>query len=155
MSAHNALKAYSNVGVETSVSSADSHKLISMLFQGALLAIANARNGMLRKDIPAKGKAISHAIRIIGEGLQASLDKNVGGKLAQDLDALYDYMSLRLVEANMKNDIAMLDEVTSLLNEIKSRLGQYSSGEQRRRCLSHQPQPAATNKQPALVYGRG
>ena len=112
-------------------------------------------NAMLRKDIPAKGKSITHAIRIIGEGLQASLDKNVGGKLTQDLDALYDYMSLRLVEANVKNDIAMLDEVAGLLNEIK---GAWDSI----RPANNVAMPAVpqrslhlcTNK-PALVYGRG
>jgi len=154
MSAQNALKAYSNVGVETSVSSADSHKLISMLFQGALLAIANGKNAMLRKDIPTKGKSITHAIRIIGEGLQASLDKNVGGKLTQDLDALYDYMSLRLVEANLKNDVAMLDEVSGLLNEIK---GAWDGIRPVNNVAlpAAQPQPAPANKPSALVYGRG
>ena len=153
MTVKNALKAYTYVGIETGVDTADSHKLISMLYQGALLAIANARNGMLRKDIPAKGKAITHAIRIIGEGLQASLDKKVGGKLAQDLDALYDYMSLRLVEANLKNDIAMLDEVASLLNEIK--VAWDSIQPTKSSPPSAIQQQAAMNKQPALVYGRG
>jgi flagellar protein FliS len=154
MTVKNALKAYTHVGIETGVGTADSHKLISMLYQGALLAIANARNGMLRKDIPAKGKAVSHAIRIIGEGLQASLDKKVGGKLAQDLDALYDYMSLRLVEANMKNDIAMLDEVASLLNEIKVAWDSIQPSKASPLPVAPQ-QPAAVNRQPALVYGRG
>ena len=153
MTVKNALKAYTNVGVETSVGSADSHKLVSMLYQGTLLAIANAKNAMLRKDIPAKGKAISHAIRIIGEGLQASLDKKVGGKLAQDLDALYDYMTLRLVEASAKNDIAILDEVAGLLSEIK---GAWDSIRPASVPLpATQPQPAPMNKQPAHVYGRG
>jgi len=154
MTVKNALKAYTNVGVETSVGTADSHKLIAMLYQGALLAIANARNGMLRKDIPAKGKAITHAIRIIGEGLQASLDKNVGGKLAHDLSALYDYMSLRLVEANLKNDIEMLDEVARLLNEIKGAWDSIRPANSVPMAAVPQ-QPAPVHKQAALVYGRG
>ncbi len=153
MTVKNALKAYTHVGIETNVEAADSHKLISMLYQGALLAIANARNAMLRKDIPVKGKSITHAIRIIGEGLQASLDKNVGGKLAQDLHALYDYMSLRLVEANMKNDIGMLDEVTTLINEIK--VAWDSIRPASNVSLPAIPQPVTTNKQTSLVYGRG
>jgi flagellar secretion chaperone FliS len=154
MTVNNALKAYTNIGVETSVGTADSHKLISMLFQGALLAIANARNAMLRKDIPVKGKSITQAIRIIGEGLQASLDKNVGGELTLDLDALYDYMSLRLVEANAKNDIAMLDEVAGLLTEIRSAWDSIRPENSATSPVA-QPQPATTNKQSALVYGRG
>ena len=153
MTVKNALKAYTHVGIETGVDTADSHKLISMLYQGALLAIANARNAILRKDIPVKGKSISHAIRIIGEGLQASLDKNVGGKLAQDLNALYEYMTVRLVEASAKNDVAILDEVSSLLNEVKVAWDSISPAASVSAVAVPQ-QPAHLHKQAALVYGR-
>lgn len=120
MIASSAISAYQKVGVESGVASADPHKLISMLYQGALLAIANAKNGIARKDIAAKGKAISHAITIIDEGLNASLDKKVGGELAQNLSALYEYMGTRLLTANIKNDVAALDEVSRLLTDLKS-----------------------------------
>lgn len=114
-----AIKAYNKVGVESGVIAADPHKLISMLFQGALLAIANAKNGIMRKDIPAKGEAIFKASTIISEGLRASLDMKAGGELAQNLVSLYDYMITRLVAANMNNDVAMLDEVSNLLAGLK------------------------------------
>jgi flagellar protein FliS len=113
------ISAYTKIGIDTSVSGADPHKLILLLYQGALLAISSAKNQMLRKDIAAKGKSISHAILIIDEGLKSSLDKNAGGELAQNLSALYDYMNQRLLVANLKNDVAALDEVTSLLSELK------------------------------------
>lgn len=119
MSTSAAISAYNKVGVESGVTSADPHKLISMLYQGALLAIANAKNGILRKDIPAKGQAISHAILIIDTGLNASLNKEVGGDLALNLSALYDYMSQRLLFANINNDMAALEEVSRLLGELK------------------------------------
>lgn len=119
MNATAASKAYAKVGVESGVVAADPHRLVSMLYQGALLAIANAKNGILRKDIPAKGAAISKAIAIIGEGLDASLDKKVGGELAQNLSSLYDYMCNRLLSANLNNDMAALDEVARLLNDLK------------------------------------
>jgi flagellar secretion chaperone FliS len=115
-----AINAYNEAGIKTDVLSADPHKLISMLFDGALLAIAKAKSEMLQKQIAAKGKSISRAIAIIGEGLNASLDKNVGGEMAQNLSALYDYMVARLVAANLKNDVTALDEVTRLLTELKS-----------------------------------
>jgi len=118
MNATTAINAYKKVGVESSVNGADPHMLISMLFQGALLAIANAKNEILRKEIAAKGKSISKAIAIIGEGLHASLDKRAGGELAQNLSSLYDYMVMRLVDANLKNDITVLDEVARLLTEL-------------------------------------
>jgi len=119
LNATTAINAYNNVGLESSVMGADPHKLISLLYQGALLEIANAKNGILRKETTAKGKSISRAIAIIGEGLNASLDKNVGGELAQNLSSLYDYMVARLVVANLNNDITVLDEVARLLTELK------------------------------------
>ena len=120
MNATTAIRTYNKIGVESGVTAADPHKLVSMLYQGALLAIANAKNGILHNDIPAKGAAISKAIAIIDEGLNASLDKKVGGDLAQNLSSLYDYMVMRLVAANLKNDMAALDEVARLLSDLKS-----------------------------------
>jgi flagellar protein FliS len=119
MNAHSAINAYRDVGLETSVMSADPHKLIALLYEGALLAIAKARTQMLANQTAEKGSFISKAIAIIGEGLNASLDKNVGGELAHNLSALYTYMVTRLVDANLKNDVAALDEVTRMLVELK------------------------------------
>ncbi len=119
MNSQAAINSYNKIGLESGVIAADPHRLILMLFEGALLAIGNAKTRLHQNDIAAKGKSISHAIRIIGEGLDASLDKKVGGKLAQDLSSLYNYMLKRLVDANAKNDVAALDEVTRLLTELK------------------------------------
>lgn len=119
MNATTASKAYAKVDVESGVLAADPHKLIAMLYQGALLAIATAKNGMMRKNIAAKGAAISKAISIIDDGLNASLDKKVGGEMAQNLSSLYDYMARRLLVANLNNDLGALDEVARLLNDLK------------------------------------
>lgn len=156
MNTASAIKAYANTGLESSVLAADPHKLIALLYQGALLAIANAKNAMLRKDIPAKGKAISHAMSIIDEGLKASLDKNVGGDLALSLDALYTYMCSRLLTANLNNDVEALDEVARLLGEIK---GAWDSIRevalaQQAPAAARTTAPIPQDKQPALVYGR-
>lgn len=115
-----AAQAYAQVGVETGVAAASPHKLIVMLFDGAILAITNANLHMQRNEIAEKGRAISHAIEIITCGLKASLDKKRGGELAQNLDALYEYMCMRLLHANRHNDRQALDEVTRLLTDIKS-----------------------------------
>ncbi len=116
----NPLKAYETVGVETAVRSASPYQLILMLFEGARQALANARYGMESGDIPKKGMAISKAIDIILNGLRASINMEEGGKLSQDLCALYDYMGRRLLHANLHNDLAALDEVSRLLGEIHS-----------------------------------
>ena len=119
MNAMTTIKAYTSIGLESSVTAADPHKLILLLYQGALLAISSAKNQILRKETAGKGASISKAILIIDEGLKASLDKNVGGDLAHNLAALYDYMNQRLIIANLKNDTAVLDEVSRLLTELK------------------------------------
>jgi flagellar protein FliS len=113
-----AVRAYANVGLETDVNSAHPHRLIALLFDGALLALARARQGMLARDIAARGAATSKAIQIIDEGLKAALVDG-GGELAANLRALYDYMGRRLLFASLKNDLGAIDEVSRLLTELK------------------------------------
>ena len=122
--------AYSSVGVETGVSTADPHKLILMLFEGALLQIGTAAIALENKDVPAKGMAISKAIEIILNGLKVSLDYEAGGELAQRLGALYDYMTQRLLYANLHNSRPAMDEVTQLLTDLKSAWEAIGSSEQ-------------------------
>lgn len=116
----NSAQTYAKVGVETAVAAADSHQLIVMLFDGALLAVAKAEGFMRQGMIAEKGEAISRAIDIIANGLRASLDFSAGDELAGRLAGLYDYMGLRLIHANLKNDLGALQEVSRLLGEIKS-----------------------------------
>jgi flagellar protein FliS len=114
------VQAYQKVGVETGIEAASPHQLIVMLFDGALLAIANAGTHIQQKNVAEKGLSISRAIDIINAGLKASLDKNKGGEMAQNLDALYDYMCTRLLQANLRNDATALNEVSRLLSDIRS-----------------------------------
>lgn len=119
-SAARGANAYAKVGLETGVIAASPHQLIVILFDGAILAVANALAHMNKDEIAAKGQAISKALSIIDDGLRASLDKNAGGQIAHNLDALYDYMSRRLFTANLKNDPAMLEEVLTLLRDLRA-----------------------------------
>jgi flagellar protein FliS len=117
---YGAAQSYAKVGVETGVAAADPHRLILMLFDGALLAVAKAGSAMEQKKIAEKGQVISHAIDIIANGLKASLNFSAGDELANRLAALYDYMCNRLLHANLKNDPAALNEVGRLLAELRS-----------------------------------
>ncbi|MGR9117662.1 MAG: flagellar export chaperone FliS [Gammaproteobacteria bacterium] len=114
-----AMNQYKQVGTQVGVDSADPHQLIVMLFDGALERIAIARGAIERKDIEEKGQKIGRVIAII-DGLRASLDKERGGELAENLDNLYDYMQRRLLEANLNNDLNILSEVADLLKEVRS-----------------------------------
>jgi flagellar protein FliS len=113
------VNAYANVGLETGIASASPHKLIVMLYDGALVALLSAKTNIAANNIAAKGSAISKAITIIDNGLRASLDKEAGGEIASNLDALYDYMSRRLLHANLKNDVPAIDEVHGLLADLR------------------------------------
>jgi len=113
-------QAYAKVGMETGVAAADPHRLILMLFDGALLAVTKAGLAMQQKRIADKGQFVSNAIDIIANGLKASLDFSTGDELPDRLAALYDYMCNRLLHANVHNDPAALSEVNRLLTEIKS-----------------------------------
>jgi flagellar protein FliS len=119
-SSHRAMKAYAEIGVETGVAAANPHKLILMLFEGAMLAVAAAKMHMQRKEIAQRGEAISKAIMIIDSGLKASLDLKSGGQMAERLSSLYDYMLGRLLLANSQSRPEPLEEVSHLLAELNS-----------------------------------
>lgn len=112
------IQAYAAVGVESAVLSASPHQLVVLLFDGALSAMKKAAILIELGDIPGKGKALSHAINIINSGLRAGLDHDVGGELVANLDSLYDYMTRRLLQANLHNDLTAIEEVTTLLTNI-------------------------------------
>jgi flagellar protein FliS len=114
-----ALKQYRQLGLEAEVSNASPHRLIQLLFAGVLDRLAVAQGAMARGDIPLKGQQISKAIAIIS-GLRSSLDMDAPGDLPTNLDQLYEYMEVRLVQSSARNDLDALSEVTELLKTLKS-----------------------------------
>ena len=116
----NASNAYRQIGVETSAASASPHQLVLMLFDGFRDCIAQARGAMIAGQIEAKGRAISRAVGIVGEGLKGGLNLEAGGTLAGDLEALYAYITLRLTHANLHNDLAALEECERLMEPLRS-----------------------------------
>ena len=119
MNAMAALRQYQTVNTQAQVADASPHRLIQMLMEGGLSRLAQAKGAMLHGQGAQKGELISKAIGIIG-GLREGLDLNQGGEIAANLDRLYDYMVSRLVEANICNEPALLDEVAGLLRNIKT-----------------------------------
>ncbi len=111
---------YRQIGVETLAATATPHQLVMMLFDGFRDAVAQARGAMIDRQFEAKGKAIGRAIGIVGEGLRAGLNMEAGGKLAADLEALYDYVCLRLTHANLHNDLTALEECERLMQPLRS-----------------------------------
>lgn len=115
-----ATNAYQSVQVDAAVLGASPHELIAKLLARAIEAVRDAKGYMLAGDIGSKGQEIKIATSIIGDGLRSCLNLEAGGEIAANLDGLYDYMLRCLVKAHAENDPAILDEVASLLGEIKS-----------------------------------
>jgi flagellar protein FliS len=119
MNSYSAVQHYSSVKVHSGVETASPHRLIQMLFEGALERIAQAKGAMAQNQIARKGELIGKAVAIVG-GLQGSLNDKEGGVLAANLDGLYDYVIRRLSQANYENNPEYLDECGRLLGEIKT-----------------------------------
>ena len=115
-----AIDSYNKVGLETGIDSANPYRLIAMLLDGAIFSLGRAAQALKEKRIGEKGREISIAIDIISSGLQASINLEAGGEIAERLNALYDYMCTRLLHANLRNDLAAIQEVSGLLGEIKA-----------------------------------
>jgi flagellar protein FliS len=114
------VKAYQSVAVQTAVGMADSHRMIVMLYDGAIEALRLAQAHMGTRRVVAKCEAFGKAVRIVEEGLKASVDRKAGGQLAERLVALYDYITMRLLQANLRNDQKSLDEARTLLTDLRS-----------------------------------
>jgi flagellar secretion chaperone FliS len=138
MVAANAARTYARIGLETGVAAASPQRLIVMLYDGAIAAIAEARSHMPNGSKPAKGRALGKAIAIVDEGLKAALDARQGGAIARQLMELYDHVGRCLLLANLRDDVALADEASRLLIELR---GAWAS------LAEPQPSPA-----PAPVY---
>ena len=115
-----ATTAYREIDASTALDGASPHTLVSLLFAALASQIANARGAIARRDVVEKGRAISHAVRILEEGLIAPLDLPGGGPIALNLRDLYDYVVQQLTRANLYNDDALLTECSRLVETIRS-----------------------------------
>ena len=119
MNAFRAARAYMDAELDGNTKTANPHRLVSMLFEGAIAAIIKAKISNQSGNVQERGKAISMAIGIINSGLKAGINLDEGGDIAQNLTALYDYMVYKLVDANVRADLSMMEEVEGLLKDLK------------------------------------
>ncbi|MDF2037633.1 flagellar export chaperone FliS [Cytobacillus oceanisediminis] len=101
---------------ENSVNTASPGELTLMLYNGCLKFIHQAKKAIMDNNIEAKNTNIQKAQNIIQE-LMVTLNMDVA--VSQNMMSLYDYMNRRLMEANIKNETAILDEVEGLVSEFR------------------------------------
>ena len=113
-----AASAYATVNLESRSGGSGGVDLVILLIEGILDRIKMAKTAMIQRDIGQKVKHLNKALEILTEGLRAHLDVGAGGEIAQNLDNLYAYCSVRLLHANSRNDVAALDEICNLFTPL-------------------------------------
>ena len=113
------INAYKKGNLKQQISQADPHKITLMLMQGMLDKLAYTKGCIERKDYSGKSEHISRATAIL-MSLRDTLEMETGAEVADNLFALYDYMIQRLIDANVQNNLKIVDEVITLFIPIKT-----------------------------------
>ena len=113
------INAYKKGNLKQEISQADPHKLTLMLMQGTLDKLAYTKGCIKRKDYAGKSEHISRATAIL-MNLRDTLELEAGVEVAGNLYSLYDYMIQRLIDANVQNNLKIVDEVINILLPIKT-----------------------------------
>ncbi|HIF9207771.1 TPA: flagellar export chaperone FliS [Photobacterium damselae] len=120
------LQAYKKVSVNAQLASASPHRIIQMLYAGAIERLIQGKAAMEQGHIAMKCERLSKALDII-MSLRDCLSMEDGGDVANNLDSLYDYMIRQVSTANAENQPEPIDEVITMLREIKSAWDQIPS----------------------------
>ena len=115
---NHALRQYQQIGTANMIDESSPHRLIQLMMAHVLAKISFARGHVERQETAKKGETIGDAISVIS-GLQVSLNHKADAKMSANFDALYSYMMRRLLEANLNDDVQILDEVSGLMRELK------------------------------------
>jgi flagellar protein FliS len=112
------VKAYQNVNIKSTMAAADPHQIISMMYNGLLESLAQAKGAIERKDLENKSKLLTKAVSII-QALQNSLDSESEPVISKNFNELYSHCIMRINDASLSLDIAMIDEVVTFIAPLR------------------------------------
>ncbi len=104
---------------QTAILTANRGQILLMLYEAAIKNVKKATIAIEKKDLSAKGLALGKALDIVNELLN-TLDFEVGGEIARNLEGLYNFMTEQLIKANMENNKEPLAAVQKLLETLLS-----------------------------------
>jgi len=113
------LQIYRQQQVQHEVEQASPLRLVVMLYDKAMSLLRQSVLHMDRNNVKEKGEALNRVVEIIGE-LQAVLNREEGGVIAQNLDAMYEFVIRSVTLANLNNDPQPIDGVLKVLDELRT-----------------------------------
>jgi len=122
----NGIGAYQKAGVLT----ADPKRLVSMCYEEAIRNLKIARTKYISRDYEEKAQALQKAMDFIC-ALNSAIDFEKGGEIAANLHALYNYMTYRLMEADLKRDLRAMDHIIWMLVELKAAWEEILNGQRK------------------------
>ncbi len=109
---------YMNQYQNNQVTTASPEQILIMLYDGAIRFVNLAIQGIQERNVEKRNLHIKKAVSIVSE-FRATLDHEVGGEMASNLDALYDFMIREMTRASIKNDTSILQPVLNILSELR------------------------------------
>lgn len=119
MNAQNAYAKQAEQYKKNQIETASPEEILIMLYEGAIRFLLLSKKAVNEKNLEKSNANLIKAQQIIREFMN-SLDMEIGGEMAVNLYRLYEYLHYRLVQANIKKDIAMIDEVLDHLRSLKA-----------------------------------
>jgi flagellar protein FliS len=113
--------------LQTQVRSRTPLELVVLLYDGAIQSVMAAAEAAIRRDIRARQDAVSRALAIVSE-LQSCLDMDGGGAIAVELDRLYTWMTSRLADATVRQEVEPIQEVRRVLEILRDSWQQVAAG---------------------------
>jgi flagellar protein FliS len=114
----NNLKAYQSVNVASTLATADPHQIITMMYNGLLESLAQAKGAIERRDLESKSKLMVKSTSIL-QALQGALDSDSEPEISKNFNELYGYCIDKINDANITLDTSSIDQVINFLMPIR------------------------------------